>query len=401
MTRSSKWTSILFVLWMSLLTAGAAIPLAAQSITTLHSFGGSDGSQPQGALVQTTNGGFYGTTPDGGANGVGTVYRITPSGTLTTVHSFNGTDGSAPFDALIQATDGNLYGTTYFGGASGEGTVFRMTLSGTVITLHSFDASDGANPYGGLVQGTDGNFYGTATDGGSLGGGTAYEITPGGAFTVLHNFTGAVDDGAYPYPTLIQASDGNFYGTTFSGGGAFEGTVFRMTPGGTVTVIHSFCLAGIPCPDGGNVQAGLVQATNGNLYGMVVRGGSTTCTLNGYDGCGTIFEISLSGTFATLHRFDVTDGGGPVASLIQAKNGNLYGVTPYGGTNDVCSGGCGTIFEITPAGMFASLYSFCSESGCADGSFPVGNLIQGTNGRMYGTTGLGGANGDGTVYDLP
>jgi uncharacterized repeat protein (TIGR03803 family) len=386
---------------MSLLTAGAAIPLAAQSITTLHSFDGSDGGGPQGALVQTTAGELYGTTPNDGANGDGTVYKITPSGTFTTVHSFNGADGSGPLDALIQATGGNFYGTTFFGGANGDGTVFKMTPSGTVTTLHSFDGSDGANPYGGLVQGTDGRFYGTALFGGSNSGGTVYKITPSGAFTVLHDFTGGADDSAYPYPTLIQASDGNFYGTTFSGGGAFEGTVFRMTPSGTVTVIHAFCLAGIPCPDGGNVQAGLVQATNGNLYGMVARGGSTTCTLNGYDGCGTIFEISLSGTFATLHRFDVTDGGGPVASLIQAKNGNLYGVTPYGGANDVCSGGCGTIFAITPAGMFMSLYSFCSESGCADGSLPVGNLIQGTNGLIYGTTGLGGADGDGTIYDFP
>jgi uncharacterized repeat protein (TIGR03803 family) len=400
MTRSNRRSSILFVLGMSLLTAGAAIPLAAQ-ITTLHSFVGTDGSVPQGALVQVSNGEFYGTTTGGGATGDGSAYRMTPTGTLTTVHSFDGTDGSGPTDALIQATDGNLYGTTYGGGASGNGTVFKMSLSGTVTTLHSFDGSDGANVFAGLVQGTDGNFYGTATGGGSSGYGTAYKITPAGVFTLLHNFVAGAHDGAYPYATLIQATDGNFYGTTFSGGGAFEGTVFRMTPSGTVTVIHAFCIAGIPCPDGGNVQAGLVQASNGKLYGTVVRGGSTTCTLDFYDGCGTVFEIGLGGGFTTLHLFELTDGAGPVSKLIQAKSGKLYGVTPYGGANNECTSGCGTIFNITLSGIFTSVYSFCSESGCTDGSLPVANLIQAAKGPLYGTTGSGGADGDGTVYDLP
>lgn len=388
-----------------LLSIATAISLPAQTLTTLYSFGGTDGDEPQAALVQVKTGAFYGTTSHGGANGDGTVFKITPDGTLTTVHNFNGADGGSPLYALIQATDGNLYGTTFNGGSStacdgGCGTVFKMTLDGTVTTLHSFNGADGANPFGGLVEGSNGLFYGTVIFGGSNGGGTVYTITAAGALRVVHNFAGAPRDGSYPYPALIQATDGNFYGTTFSGGGADEGTVFRLTPSGTLTTIHAFCLAGIPCPDGGNVQSGLVQATNGNLYGMVARGGSTTCTFNGYDGCGTIFEITLSGTLTTLHLFQLTDGGQPVARLIQATNGNLYGVTPYGGTSSACAGGCGTIFQITPSGTFTSLYSFCSASGCTDGSFPAGNPIQGTNGVMYGTTGLSGVNGDGTIYGI-
>jgi uncharacterized repeat protein (TIGR03803 family) len=324
-----------------------------------------------------------------------------PGGALTTVHSFDGTDGSAPLGALIQATDGHLYGTTYSGGASGCGTIFEMTLGGTLTTLHSFSASDGANPYGGLVQGTDGNFYGTALFGGSDGYGTVYKITPSGAFTVLHNFAAGSDDGAYPYPALIQATDGNFYGTTFAGGGADEGTVFRMTSSGIVTLVHAFCLAGVPCPDGGNVQAGVVQAGNGNLYGMVVRGGDSGCILGGFDGCGTIFEVTLGGTFTTLHLFHRSDGGGPVSALVRTKNDVLYGVTPYGGKNDECTGGCGTIFKITPTGAFKSVYSFCALSGCTDGSLPIANLTLAPGGFIYGSTALGGADGDGTIYVFP
>jgi uncharacterized repeat protein (TIGR03803 family) len=401
MSRSSKWTSILFVLSMIPLTSSAALPLAAQ-ITILHSFDGADGSNTQAALVLTTSGDFYGVTGNGGASGLGTVFNMTPTGVLTTVHSFNGTDGSGPLGALIQASDGYLYGVTYQGGASGYGTVFRVSLTGVLITLHSFTGSEGANPYGGLVQGTDGNFYGTTVFGGSEGYGVIFKITSGGGFAVLHTFTGSSTDGAYPYPALIQATDGNFYGTTFSGGGAFEGTVFRMTPAGVVTLVYAFCLAGIPCPDGGNVQAGVIQASDGNLYGTVVRGGDPDCVLGGDDGCGTIFEVSLSGTFTTLRVFHMFDGAGPVSALVETGAGVLYGVTPYGGSTSECLEGCGTIFKILPGGgAFASVYSFCAASGCPDGYLPAASLVEGAKGQMYGSTALGGADGDGTIYFLP
>jgi uncharacterized repeat protein (TIGR03803 family) len=400
MTRSHQWRSILSVLWMTLLTAGAAIPLAAQ-ITTLHNFDGTDGISPEGALLLTTTGAYYGTTTSGGSGGEGTIFRMTPGGAVTTVYNFSGTDGGVPFGGLIQATDGHLYGTSTTGGAGGNGTIFRMTLSGALTTLHSFSGSDGSTPYGGLVQGTDGDFYGTTVYGGTNSYGVAYKITPSGAFTVLHNFNGSSTDGAYPYPALIQATDGNFYGTTFSGGGAFEGTVFRMLPGGSVTLVHAFCLAGVPCPDGGNVQAGVIQASDGNLYGTVARGGDSACSLGGYEGCGTIFKVTLGGTFTNLHDFHLSDGGGPVTGLVQTKNQILYGVTPYGGTSSECAGGCGTIYKIAPTGTFSSIYSFCALSGCPDGSFPVGTLIASPSGMLYGSTGYGGATSDGTTFVLP
>ncbi len=395
-----KWTSTALVLWMVLLTAGAAAPLAAQ-ITTLHSFSGADGISPEGTLMLASTGDYYGTTVNGGASGDGTIFRMTPAGAITTVHSFAGTDGSGPFGTLIQAADGILYGTTSGGGASGNGTIFKMTLGGTLTTLHSFNGTDGLDAYGGLVQGTDGNFYGVTVFGGSFSYGVAYRITSGGTYTVLHNFNGSSADGAYPYPALIQATDGNFYGTTFSGGGAFEGTVFQMTPAGAVTIVHAFCLSGVPCSDGGNVQAGVIQGSDGNLYGTVARGGDGTCTLGGYEGCGTIFQVSLGGTFANLHLFHLVDGGGPVTGLVQTKNGTLYGVTPYGGASSNCGGGCGTIYKISTTGTFGSIYSFCATSGCPDGSFPVGVLAEAPNGMLYGSTGFGGADGDGTVFILP
>ncbi len=216
-------------------------------MTTLYSFGGSDGSGPWAGLIQATDGNFYGTTTQGGAYGDGTVFKITPSGALTTLHSFAGSDGSSPYAGLIQGTDGNFYGTTYYGGAAtwcygyaGCGTIFRITPSGTLTTLHSFDGGDGAWPQAGLLQANDGNFYGTALTGGATtfcygypGCGTIFKITPSGTLTTLYSFQGS--EGAIPIGGLIQASDGKFYGTTEGGGDTVDcqggcGTIFRLVP---------------------------------------------------------------------------------------------------------------------------------------------------------------------------
>jgi len=190
---------------------------------------------------------------------------------LTTLLNFNGTNGEQPYyGSLVQGADGNFYGTTDEGGALDDGTIFKMTAGGTPTTLYSFSGGDGSGPYGGLIQATDGNFYGTTYRGGANSLGTIFKITPGGTLTTLYSFTNGAD-GELPFAGLTQATDGNFYGTTF-------GTIFKITPGGTLTTLYSF--TGESRPHGG-----LIQATDGNLYGTTQYGGA-----NG--GLGTIFKIT-------------------------------------------------------------------------------------------------------------
>jgi uncharacterized repeat protein (TIGR03803 family) len=373
------------------LCATTAIALPAQTLTTLHSFDGADGSTPSGALVQGIDGNFYGAAPYLGANGLGTIFKITPSGTLTTLHSFDGTDGSVPNGALIQASNGDFHGTTDYGGYGGDygaGTVFKITPSGTLTTLYSFcgqsGCPDGQYPSS-LSQATNGDFYGTTISGGAYGGGTIFKINPQGALTTLYSFcslTGCAD-GSYPYVPPVQATNGDLYGTTGYGGTSSAcgtvgcGTVFKITLSGTLTTLHSF-----DGTDGATPQAVLVQATNGDFYGTTDGGGANNA--------GTVFKITPSGTLTTLHSFcgqsGCPDGEGP-SGLVQATNGDLYGVTNYAGAN---SGG--TVFKITPAGRLTTVYSFCSQSGCTDGNLPDADLIQATNGDFYGTTFAGGTN---------
>jgi uncharacterized repeat protein (TIGR03803 family) len=304
-----------------------------------------DGYYPYVGLVQGSNGNFYGTTLYGGANlvngaGVGTVFEITPSGTYTTLYSFcaqtNCTDGYSPYSALVQGADGNFYGTTTLGGANLEGTIFKITTSGTLTTLHSFDGTDGDLSKAGLILAANGSFYGTTNGGGANRLGTIFKITPGGTLTTLHSFSGT--DGSSSNGELVQATDGNFYGTTSAGGTNLEGTVFKMTPGGTVTTLYNFCSQS-GCADGYQPYAGLIQATDGNLYGTTIYG-----TGRG----GTIFKITTSGTLTTLQTFATTDGTNPYAGLVQDTNGDLYGTTITNGDPSCAGGaGCGTIFSLS------------------------------------------------------
>src|SRR5208283_5109939 len=391
--------------------AGAALALAimlvpafltaesaqAQTLTTLHSFDGTDGASPYAALVQDTDGNLYGTTLYGGPNSCtypgigtifscGTVFKITPSGTLATLYNFCSqsgcTDGQFPYAGLIQGSDGNLYGTTSFGGANGDGTVFRITPSGTLTTLHSFAGTDGAAGYAGLVQGTDGNFYGT-TFGGPANG-TVFKITPSGTLTTLYTFCFSCT-GAGPYAGLVQGTDGNFYGTTFNGGGNGVGTVFTITPGGTLTTLYSFCSQS-GCTDGANPYAALVQGTDGNFYGTTLGGAAN----------GTVFKMTPGGTLTTLYTFCYgCTGVSPYAALVQGTDGNFYGTTEGGTNHD------GTIFKITPSGTLTTLHSFDGT----DGAAVYAGLVQGTGGNFYGTTAQGGGSGNcsggcGTVFKL-
>ena len=353
----------------------------AGTLTTLHSFAGTDGSNPWGGVVQATDGNFYGTTTSGGAYNDGTVFKITTAGTLTTLHSFAGTDGSSPDAGLVQGTDANLYGTTAAGGANAYGTVFKITLAGTLTTLHSFAGTDGIFPSAGLVQGTDGNFYGTTYESGAYGYGTIFKITSGGTLTTLHSFDKT--DGSYPYAVLMQATDGNFYGSTLYGGTYNDGTLFKITATGTLTTLHSF-----DSTDGSYPKTGLVQGSDGNLYGTTEEGGA-------YSYYGTVFVLYVGlQPFTSLLSFNGTDGSVPAASLVQATDGNLYGTTAYTGTF-----ADGTAFKITTAGTLTTLYNFCAQPNCADGGDAAG-LVLATDGNFYGTTLLGGAYGYGTVFKL-
>ena len=211
-----------------------------------------------------------------------------------------------------------------------------------MTTLYNFCAqancADGENPYAVLVQATDGNFYGTTLKGGSYSVGTVFKITPAGALTTLHSFDGF--DGGNAYSGVIQAANGNFYGTTLDGVGDF-GTVFEVTPSGTLTTLHSFNLT-----DGGGPFGGLVQATDGSLYGTTGGGGGSG---NCRGGCGTVFRITAAGTFTLLHSFDFTDGENADAALVQGTNGTFYGTTTFGGySSGNCSyAGCGTVFSLS------------------------------------------------------
>ena len=403
----------------------------------LHSFlQASDGASPYASLVQATDGKLYGTTINGGTNGDGTVFSMTTAGLLTTLHHFTGFDGQTPRAPMIQAADGNLYGTTFSGG-SVYGTIFKVdALSGGVTTVHAFANSDGANPNAGVSQGTDGNLYGTTTTGlTNKQYGTAYRIatdgtgivtlhtfTPfpdglesyaglirgsdgnlygitnrggannfgvifrlgsdGSGFTKLHDFT--YSDGAYAEGSLIQGADGNFYGTTKSGGGSNQGLVFRIDPSGvSYAVLHYFTGTG---SDGAAPSAGVIQGTDGKLYGTTQNGGT-------HVNYGTVYRINTDGTkFKTLHSFAGSDGGNPYGRLIQASDGFLYGMTAFGGAN-----GYGAIFKIDAAGTtFTKLHDFNTT----DGANPRAFLLEGADGKLYGPTDVGGSNFVGTIFRM-
>lgn len=375
---------------VALLCAATRVSVSAQTFTTLVNFNGGNGSTPYlMSLCQGTDGNLYGTTETGGANGQGTVFKMTPTGLQTTLYNFDDAPGATPLAGLVLGTDLNFYGTTYNGGHQSHGTVFKITPSGSLTTLYSFcsqaGCADGADPWSALVQATDGAFYGTTAVGGANGQGTVFKITSEGALTILHSFAGYPTEGGNPFAGLVQATDGNFYGTTMSGGAFGYGTVFKITSAGALTTLYSFNLT-----DGRLPSAALLQGSDGNFYGTTLEGGvSNSCTF----GCGTVFKISLEGALTTLHSFDSTDGAEPQAPLAQATDGNLYGTTVEGGANNSCGNGCGTIFRITLEGTLKTLHNFDST----DGSYPLGALVQATGGTFYGTT-TGGGTGGGSCY---
>ena len=367
MTKLNRWKMgwALF-----LLCVATAVAAKAQTFTTLLSFDGSNGKHPYASLVQGIDGNYYGTTVyGGGIHDKGTVFEITAGGKLTK-RSFHGDSGGAfPYAGLALGTGGYFYGTTEADRAYGFGIVFKVSPDGTLTTLYSFcprgyPCSDGWGGRAALVEGRDGNFYGTTEAGGTNDAGTVFKITPSGTLTTLYSFCpqGPPDcsDGRQPFAGLVQGTDGYFYGTTQYGGINNGGTLFKITSRGTVTTLYSFC-SQANCTDGEDPGAGLVQATDGNFYGTTESGGSFKCHsgFHTYTGCGTVFEITPGGKLTTLHNFGGADGAFPYAGLVQATNGALYGTTaggggaaPGGNTGSLC---CGTVFSLdTGLGPFVA-----------------------------------------------
>jgi uncharacterized repeat protein (TIGR03803 family) len=410
-SKLSLWKRISFV---CAFCAATAIASPAQTFTSLVSFNGTDGSVPfTGPLVQGFDGNLYGTTLygptlcdyDTGTVGCGTVFKLSSAGALTTIYDFNYTQWS-PEAGLVLGTDGNFYGTTFLGGDLSQdqctddlgdnvgcGTVFKITSEGKLTTLHSFDYTDGANPKAGLLLAADGNFYGTTLNGGTNGYGTIFEITPSGNLITLHSFD--MSDGSSPYTALVEDSNGNFYGTADGGANGY-GTVFKLAPDGTLTTLYNFC-SQTGCSDG-SFPNGLVQAADGNFYSTAAAGGTSTfCT--GTGGCGTVFRITPAGSLTTLYNFcslnECADGDGPSAALAEGTDGSFYGTTIDGGSGGCSSTSfCGTVFKVTPEGALTTLHSF----DVTDGSTPQGSLVQSTDGRLYGTTSSGGTYRDGTAF---
>jgi uncharacterized repeat protein (TIGR03803 family) len=397
----------------------------------LYSFSGdfglpssTDGALPQSAVIQGSDGNFYGVTAQGGANNVGSVIKITPAGVESVLYSFSGggvvsgsEDGAYPEAALVEGTDGNFYGTTYGGGTYELGTVFKFTTNtGVESVLHSFSGrggiagvNDGAEPRSALIRGSNGNFYGTTIQGGATGqnpvgggSGTVFEINMAGDESIFYSFTGGVGshDGLAPYAALLLGSDGNFYGTTWMGGAFGLGTVFRLTAGGAETVLYSFCAGGIEdgCADGSSPQSAMIQGSDGNYYGTARSGGAYRA--------GDIFKVTPDGDLSVLYSFSgdgeipgSTDGDDPVSGLIEGSDGNLYGTTNLGGTYSR-----GAVYRISLAGEETVLHSFGGAdnglSGNGDGAQPLASLLQGRDGNFYGTTEQGGAHSVGSIFML-
>ena len=390
----------------ALALVAATSSAAGEPFNVLHSFEGPpSGSRPYAALVVGADGNLYGTTGEGGTGtrclgqGCGTIFRTRPNGTTTILHSFdNVTDGSAPLAGLLLAADGKFYGTTYVGGPLVGGTLFSITPKGKFKLLHTFQRRGvgGSGPSTALVQGADGAIYGTTSEGGTgtapkcivdrEGCGTVFKYTRRSGIQVLHSFTGEGSDGAFPSGALRLAVDGNLYGTTSGGGTQQYGTVYRITPQGTMAVLHSFDRT-----TGANPSGGLVQAADGALYGTTTSGGSKSG--------GTVFRITMAGDHSLVHEFDYDQGDvRPIGTLTIGPNQLLYGVLFAGGDPVPCWGGCGSVYSVSTSGQYSRLHVF--SGGDADGKWPSYGLVPLGDRKLVGMTQYGGARNVGVIYTV-
>ncbi len=375
-----------------------------------------DGENPYSQLIRDRHGSIYGTTAGGGQYFAGTVFKLDTGGVETVLDNFCAGDcgrGSIPGPGLILDKKGQLYGTTEGGGHSdcatpnGCGTIFRLAPDGNEHALHRFRGyPDGAVPLGSLIVDSQGNFYGTTVSGGSgevcapfggdIGCGTVFELQPHGVETVLYKFcsVNGCADGYAPYAGLIADGSGNLYGTTSAGGSRGGGTVFEIA-NGTESVLYNFC-SQQSCVDGADPRAGLVMDDGGNFYGTTAAGGNNTASCS--NGCGTVFKLAPDGTETVLYSFcanaNCSDGAVPMATLVVDGNGNLFGTTKGGGDFNC---GCGTVFEISPDGTETVLHAFrgAANNNGGDGAFPYAGLTTDSRGNFYGTTASGGVAGGG------
>ncbi len=350
----------------------------AQVFTVEHTFGTSDGEELSNGVIQARDGNFYGLSFPGG------VELVTPEGLVSTLYA--GSHATFNAHTLIQGPDGSFYGVTgaFVVSCSPDcGEVFKIAPDGTYHTLHTFTGgSDGAAPTASLILGSDGFLYGTTIAGGnSDGDGTIFRLSNDGTFTLLHTFNGSID-GSNSSASLIEASDGNFYGTTPSGGKNGVGTVFRITPVGQFTLLHAF-----DHTDGDGPASRLLEASPGILFGNTSRGGDLShCKPVG---CGTIFTIDFSGSLHTLYQFEPGEHGeGPNSDLFQASDGRIYGTTPAAGGDKEC------LPSRYPA-CYSSIYSISLSGGLStsyadsEGHYNApdsGGLVQSSDGSFWGTT---------------
>jgi len=384
-------------------TLGCGLALAmfgaahAGPVDILYSFqGGSDGAEPISGVISDSQGNLYGTTLYGGGSGCGgkgcgTVFRLAPDGAETVLYAFQGgSDGSGSL-GLVRDSEGNLYGVTEIVNGhncrSGCGAVFRLAPDGTMTKLHVFKGgSDGAHPEAGLLLDNRGNLYGTTAGGGTYSGGTVFRIAPNGTESVLYAFCAQTNctDGKMPWSALIADQVGNLYGTTVTGGPTpgGGGTVFKLAPDGTETVLYSFCQQP-DCTDGLEPYAGVTMDKVGNLYGTTSWGGALDDS-----GLGTVFKLAPDGTETVLHSFwPQTDGANPVSGVVVDKAGDIYGTVPI---TDVCKYEHDPVYRLSPDG---SEKLYCVPSINDPG-------VMDRNGTLYGTGPGGGKYNEGFVFAI-
>lgn len=369
-------------IFLFLMTLAAPRLVSGQTYTIVHVFnGGIDvPAFPVGLGAQGRDGKYYAISASG--NGcTGTMYSATISGTITLADCLNSATGDYPYGGVVLGSNGEIVTAVALGGADGDGALFEVTTSGMETILHSFaNNGDSGWPVSPPVLASDGNYYGitAANDEGNQFASTFYKITPAGVFSTLHAFTSTEGNQCF---FIIQGSDGNFYTACNYNGANNQGTLVKITKAGVVTVLHNFTGT-----DGSNAANGgpLVEANDGNYYGLTNNGGT--------DGYGVAYRLTSSGSYTVLQNFDGTNGSYPLFGMTLGPDGKMYGTTSRGGSEGSCANNCGTIFSLTTAGTLTTLYNFVAST--SEAWYPESNLMLDTNGLFYGTTNGSQQNGE-------